>query len=135
MARKRIFGDPDAAEEDARFVFDIKTNILAIAEEKGLYISRVLDQAGVNRSYLANIIDGTAHSPGVTALRRIAVALDEPIEVLLAPPAKRAALSRFLRGADVLSEEHRALYVALALALKPEEVMDRAVAGPASRER
>jgi len=111
MPRKRETSNDD----DVRFVADIKTNILAIVEQKKLIVSRVLDEAGVNRSYLANIKKGSAHSPGVAALRRIAHAVGEPLEVLLAPPDKRDALSRLLRNADSMDAAHRELYVALAL--------------------
>jgi transcriptional regulator with XRE-family HTH domain len=108
--------DRETEEADRRFVANIKANIIALVEQKGLVVSRVLDDANVNRSYLANIKPESPHSPGVTALRRIARALDEPLEVLLAEPDKRDVVSRLMRTVGTMPPDQLELLVAMALA-------------------
>jgi transcriptional regulator with XRE-family HTH domain len=64
----------------------IGTRIRNRREDRGLSLNALSEQATVSKGYLSQLENGSASNPSIDTLRRIAVALELPLEELVSEP-------------------------------------------------
>ena len=80
----------------------IGTRIRSMRKEKGLSLSELADRAGVSKSYLSTVENGTGSRPGAAILHKLALALGVNLGDVLgrsvqADPSARPAIPESLR--------------------------------------